>query len=431
MLARRALMGIAAAVLAVGVAGCGSGSSPGPGGGGGPVVPSYAKNFTPPKSGCGSYSMPMPPDPQGVVAALPKEQRDAFAGYANYPGSSAEIKLSKSRWANFKAKHPNGWKIGIIGAPNINDFAQQFITRVPADLKKSPNVKQVVAQAPATADTGQQLQEFDTVSHSGVDLMIAFFLQPQPFARAIKDAADRGIPTISAINPIPSADGVNVSANVYQGAVESASYATKVTNGKGNWLYMRGLAGSSPDLSEVAAWDAVAKKCPNINVIKDDLYGIFSDATAKSLTLRYLATHRQPIDTVMEVAYMATGVMSAFQQAGRDMPLVVDSGATKGSLGYWINNRPAYHGVATGLPPLAFTSAISEVALRMLGGQGLKLNAVVAPSPIVTDANLPEWANKSWKLSTPGGALGPPNSFMTSSYLDGFFKKPAPVAISH
>jgi ribose transport system substrate-binding protein len=432
MLARRVLLGTAAVVLTAGLMGCGSGNSPNDPGGGKANVPAFAKNFKAPKSGCGSYPTPAPPDPQGVLKTLPQAQQDAYAGYANYPGSNQEIKISKSTWSNWKPKNPKNWTIGIVGAPNINDFAQQFITRVPADLKKSPKVKKVIAQTPADTDTAQQLQQFETVSHSGVDLMIAFFLQPQPFAGAIKDAAKRGIPTISAINPIPSADGVNVSSNVYQGAADSASYASRLQAGKPtNWLYLRGLAGSSPDLSETAAWDAVAKNCPNIKVSQDQIYGGLQASIAKSTMLRYLATHQQKIDTVMEVAYMASGAKSAFQQSGRKMPLVVDSGLEKGSLGYWRQHRPDYQGVGTGLPPLAFTSSVAEVALRMLEGQGLKVNSVVAPGPLVTDANLDKYSDASWSLTTPGGALGPPNSFMPSSYINGFFNHPAPVEVSH
>ena len=299
--------------------------------------------------------------------------------------------------------------------------------RLPAELKKDSNVRRVIAQSPATVDTAQQLQQYETVSHSGVDLMIAFVLQPQPFARAIADAANRGIPTISAANPVPTADAVSVDGNKYLGAAETASYISRLQSGKGNWLYVKGIAGSAVDLLSVSAWDSVASHCPGVKVIKDQVYGGLSDSIAKGAMLRYLATHPQPLDAVMQTAYMGTGIMSAFQQSGRAMPVVEDSGLTKGTLGYWWHNRPKYHGVGTSVPAGPFSPAVAEVALRMLHGQGVKLNALVGVDPVVTDANLDKWAEPSWTLTTPGGAPGPRDSFMTSSYINAFFSHPAPL----
>ena len=44
--------------------------------------------------------------------------------------------------------------------------------------------------------------------------------------------------------------------------------------------------------------------------------------------------------------------MQAFKQTGRPMPIVPDSGLSKGSLGYWNQNQAEYHDSATSLPPV-------------------------------------------------------------------------------
>jgi ribose transport system substrate-binding protein len=429
MLARRVLLGTTAAAMAIVAVGCGSGnsSSSSGGGGGGNAVPSFAKNFKAPASGCGSYDAPMPPDPQGVVAALPADHRAGYAGVTNYPGSSRDVNMVKSRWSNWKPKNPKHWTIGLIGPPPVNDFAAQFMKDVPADLKKDPNVKTVIVAAPNGLDTAQQLQQYKTVSQSGVDMMIAFPGQPQPFKGSIKENADKDIPTLSASVAMPTADAVSVTGNLYLGGADTASYAAKLLGGKGNWLYVHGVGGTSPDLLMQGAWDSVAKSCPGIKVLKDAVYGGFSDSIAKSYTLRYLASHPQPIDAAMEVSNMASGVMGAFQQAGRKMPVVTDSGMAKGSLGYWNQHRGEYHGVGTTIPPVGFSAAVAEIALRMLEGQGVKLNNLVTNPPFVTDANLEKWVEPSWTLTTPGVASGTRNDFMPSSYIDAFFNNPAPV----
>jgi hypothetical protein len=65
--------------------------------------------------------------------------------------------------------------------------------------------------------------------------------------------------------------------------------------------------------------------------------------------------------------------------------------------------------------------AVVEVARRMLDGQGVKLNTLVGEMPLVADANLDDWSDPSWTLSTPGAAPGAPQSFLPSTYLDAFF----------
>ena len=47
----------------------------------------------------------------------------------------------------------------------------------------------------------------------------------------------------------------------------------------------------------------------------------------------------------------------------------------------------------------------------------LKMNAIVGPGPIVTDANLGDWVEDGWNLNTPGAAPGDPQSFLPSHHL--------------
>ena len=188
---------------------------------------------------------------------------------------------------------------------------------------------------------------------------------------------------------------------------------------------MQALAGIALDNASVAAWDAVVKSCPGLNVAKDRAYGAFSEAIAKSEMLKYLSTHPQKVDAVFEVATMAPGVMRAFQQSGRPMPIVPDIGLSKASLGYWKQNDAKYDNSATSLPPVPAGRAVADVARRMLAGQGVKINTLVGEQPIVTDATLADWVEGAWSLNTPGSAPGAADSFLPPKFLDGFFLKPA------
>ena len=67
---------------------------------------------------------------------------------------------------------------------------------------------------------------------------------------------------------------------------------------------------------------------------------VASATTSRSPAPKFLATHPQKIDAALEVAVMAPGVMSAFQQTGLPDPCP-RLGLSKGSLGYWNQNRPS------------------------------------------------------------------------------------------
>jgi ribose transport system substrate-binding protein len=219
---------------------------------------------------------------------------------------------------------------------------------------------------------------------------------------------------------------VNVDGNNYLGPAEGASYVAKVMGGKGNVLLVRALAIAAVDAQVGIAWKRALTSCPGIK-IGGQAFGAFSESQAKSETLKYLSTHPQKIDSVAALAGEAVGVVQAFKQVGRPVPPRAEVGMDKGFLGYWRANQGTYHAASTSLPPVPAARAVAEVAGRMLAGQGVKLNTLVAEEPVINDANLAEWVNPSWTLATPGTVPGATESFMPSSFIDGFFNHGAPL----
>jgi ribose transport system substrate-binding protein len=388
-------------------------------------VPAFAKNFQAPATGCGSFAAPAPADPDGVIAALPAAQRDALAGYTNFEGST--IKITASTWKDWKPTHAGPFTVAISWGQLVSDFQVQTYADLQSDLKQSPSVKQVLAKSTGSnLDIAQQLSQYNALVQQKPDLIILESPSPDSFAGPINKAAAQGIPTVTLLTPVGTKNAVNVDGNNYLGAGTTASYMSRVLRGKGSILIVHGIAGVAVDSQEVAAWKAVIKSCPGMKVA-GEVYGQFSDAGAKSETLKFLATHPAKVAGAVEVASMAPGVMKAFQQSGRPMPVVPDIGLSKGSIGYWRQNQATYHNAATTLPPLPGAAATVEVALRMLAGQGVTINTVVGKTPLVTDANLDDWSQPGWTLDTPGAVPGTRDSFLPSSYLDGFFRAPAAV----
>jgi ribose transport system substrate-binding protein len=242
----------------------------------------------------------------------------------------------------------------------------------------------------------------------------------------MKRAAAQGIPTVTLLGQPVNDAQVAVDVNAYDYSGELAAYIARLLPGKGHWLYVHGIAGVSLDLAGVGVWNAVAKSCPGTTADAQGVYGAFSAQIAKAEMLKYLATHPQKIDAILTEGYMTPGVMQAFQQTGRPIPAIGDVGPEKGFLGYWKQHAGSYHAAGTTLPPYPGAAATVEVVLRMLAGQGVKLNSIVGTAPLVTDANLSNWAEDGWALDTLGGVSGARDSFLPSKYLDAFFAHPGP-----
>jgi ribose transport system substrate-binding protein len=417
---------LAVASTTIAVAACGGGSSSSSSGSsGGAKIPAYAHNFTPPASGCGSYSAKASADPDGVIAGLDAAHKQALGGYANFPQST--VKVLKSAWANWKPSHPGPYTIAVSWAQLVSDFQVQVVNSIKKDFSQDKNVKQLIIKTTGSnIDIAQQLQQYNQLVASKPDLIILETPSQDSFDGPVQRAKAAGIPTVTLLSPVPVDGAVNVDGNNYLDAARTMSYVTKVMGGKGNVVQVRALAGAAVDNQTNEGWDAVIRNCPGMKV-GGEIYGAFSESVAKSETLKYLATHPQKIDGVTALAGESVGTLQAFKQTGRPIPPFAEVGMDKGFLGYWRQNQSSYHASSTSLPPVASARALHDVAMRMLAGQGVKLNTLVAENPVVTDANLADWSDPSWNLNTPGTVPGDPQSFMPSKFLDDFFNKPAPV----
>ncbi|HWH95120.1 MAG TPA: substrate-binding domain-containing protein [Baekduia sp.] len=410
---------VSAAALA---AGCGASSSGGSGAGSGATgakVPAFATNFTPPASGCGSFDAKPPADPDGVIAALPKAQQEALGGYADYQGST--VKVVKSRWAAWKPDGSGPYRVAVSWGQLVSDFQVQTVDQLKQRLKATKGVGQVeVRTTGSNLDIAQQLQQYNSLVQAKPDVILLETASPDSFGGPVQKAAAQGIPTVTLLSPVPVDGAVNIDSNNYLGAAETASYLTKVVGGKGSVLLVRALATASIDSQVATPWKRVVARCPQMKVA-GEVFGAFSEAQAKSETLKWLGTHPQKLDALTAMPGESSGVLQAFKQVGRPVPPAAEIGLDKGFLGHWRANDASYDAASTSLTPVSAGRATAEVIGRMLAGEGVKLNTIVGETPLVTDANLGDWADKSWTLQTSGTVSGHPDDFLPSKDLDAFF----------
>ena len=118
-------------------------------------------------------------------------------------------------------------------------------------------------------------------------------------------------------------------------------------------------------------------------------------------------------------------MIQAFQQAGRTVPVITNNGLDVGGLAYWVAHKSSYNGVALANTPNGLAYATTQVAHRMLIGDGVKINTLSIAPPLATNANLSTYVDvsSSWTIDTVGTALGPANAFIPGAFIDAIFTK--------
>jgi DNA-binding LacI/PurR family transcriptional regulator len=222
----------------------------------------------------------------------------------------------------------------------------------------------------------------------------------------VANAATAGIPSVSLLNSVNSADTISVGANDWlQGAELAAQVATDI-GGSGKVLDVHGISGVAIDTAAYAGVHAVFAQCQGIST-DDTIYTQFADSTAKSDVQTYLETHPQKIAAAITSGSGATGVMEGFQAAGKAIPEIANDSMEDGELAYWYQNKSSYKGVGITATPPQLASATLAIVQALFAGKGVNVSAIVLNTPLVTDANVTQWYTSSMTTSSTGNANGP------------------------
>ena len=129
---------------------------------------------------------------------------------------------------------------------------------------------------------------------------------------------------------------------------------------------------------------------------------------------------------MIQTATMSQGVLAAFQQAGRPVPVIADIAAQKGFMVYWSQNASkGYTSVATIGGATSSADLMVKTILRTLAGQGPKVNQLIWRHPIVsTRAQMQAYVNKTWTPDTIGTVENPKSTWWTDKDLDRFSTTP-------
>jgi ABC-type sugar transport system substrate-binding protein len=346
---------------------------------------------------CGTIPTTLPSDPDGVLAALPASLRALYNGYPTG--------VYKSAFASWKPKSAANKTVGFLLSETNNGY-QLALQQILSGMLKSAGY--TVDQVTSSDQVTDQVADFNQMVEKKVAAIVYEPLSSSAFTTAAANAAKAGIPSISVLNSVDSADTISVGANDWlQGAQMAARLATDI-GGSGKVLDVHGISGVAIDTATYAGVKAVFAQCRGIST-DDTIYTQFADSTAKSQVQTYLETHPQKIAAVITSGSGATGVMEGFQAAGKALPELANDSMEDGELAYWYQNKSSYKGVGITATPPQLASATLAVVQALFAGKGVQVSAIVLNTPLVTDASVAQWYTSDMTTSSTGNAGGPTN----------------------
>jgi ABC-type sugar transport system substrate-binding protein len=330
-----------------------------------------------------------------VLAALPASLRTLYNGYPTT--------VYKSAFANWKPRSASNKTVGFLLSETNNGY-QLALASILAGMLKGAGY--TVDQVTTSNQVTDQVAAFNQMVEKKVAVIVYEPLSSSAFTTAAANAAAAGIPSVSVLNSVGSADTISVGANDWlQGAQMAAQVATDI-KGSGKVLDVHGISGVAIDTAAFAGVKAAFAQCPGITT-DDTIYTQFADSTAKSDVQTYLETHPQKIAAVITSGAGATGVMEGFQAAGKAIPEIANDSMEDGELAYWYQNKASYQGVGITATPPQIASATTTIVKDLFAGDGVKISAVVLNTPLVTDANVAQWYTSDMTTSSTGNAGGP------------------------
>jgi len=412
----RLTLGLSGALLLAAATACSSGSSSSSSSAAGSSSPAGSASSTSSAAAlsgsCGTIPNVPYKDQSGLVSSL--------GSYAqNYDGFDGTI--YKSPWSTWKGATSNV-KVGILIDGLTNPYQTELESSLESGLKAFGY--STIALAPSSASVTDQLQGYQTLLNDHVTMIIAQVQDPTAYNSLIDKAAKEGIPTVGVLNEIADANAVNVVPNSVLGGMKLAQFVVHQADGKGQFLFIHGIVGAPIDTDTANGANNVLKLCSGITT-NESIQTQFQASIAKQQVLSYLNTHPQAVTGVITAGPFTSGVIQAFQQAGRTVPVITNNGLDEGGLAYWVQHKSSYNGVALANTPNGLAYATTQVAHKMLDGDGVKINTLAIDPPLATNENLTTYVtiDPSWTIDSAGTASGPSNLYVSNSFIDAIFTK--------
>jgi ribose transport system substrate-binding protein len=256
----------------------------------------------------------------------------------------------------------------------------------------------------------QQVSQMNGLILKGVDAIAINAASPTALNGVIEKACAAGIKVIAFDSIASSPCCYKVDFDFKNAHVESTKYIVDtLLGGKGSILVVRGVKGSAPDQEMYEGAMQVLKQSPGIKIV-GEVYGQATTAVAQSAVSNILPSLPQVDAVLTQGGGDDYGVVQAFEQAGKKVPIVEGAGSSN-FLKWWSeeNKKNGYKTVSDSSAP-GIGGAAFWLTLDILNGADPSKNLFM-PYAFIKAENLSEYANM------------PPGSIVSPKYTEDWVKQ--------
>ena len=287
--------------------------------------------------------------------------------------SEADTSAASDKTDGFVVGFSNGYWGNTWRAQMVEDFEKQ------AEKYKSEGVLSDYMVS-NTNDPQEQLNQLNAMIDAGVDAIMIDAVSPTTIRSSVEKARKQGILVVVTNDPAAYEDTICVCGDNYSWQKIQAIWLAEQLEGKGDIVVISGVAGNSADTFRQQANDDVLANYPDINILAS-APGSWSQTEAQSVMTTFLSSYDK-IDAVLEQDVMGDGVLKAYENAGKDLPIMTGD-YTKAFLQKW-SELPELNTIGVSYAPGNAVPAL-DITVRLLQGKTLK-DGVLEPNPM--DENL-------------------------------------------
>ena len=267
-----------------------------------------------------------------------------------------------------------GYSNGYWGNTWRAQMVEDFETR--ANEYKEAGVIADVMISNTNNDPTEQLNQINAMIDSGVDAIIIDAVSPTTIKSVVEKAQHDGILVVVSNDPAYYDGTICVCGDNYTWQKIQAEWLAEQLGGAGDIVEIDGVAGNSADTLRVQANNDVLANYPDINVLAAAPGG-WSETEAQALMTTFLSSYEK-IDAVLEQDVMGEGVIKAYENAGKDLPIMTGD-YTKAFLTKW-SQLPDLNSIGVSYAPGNSVPGL-DVAVRLLQGKTVKPEVLV-PNPM-------------------------------------------------
>jgi ribose transport system substrate-binding protein len=336
--------------------------------------------------------------PTPSLAGVPDWIPAAVAQY--YPGWEYFSKLQREPLASYQPP-ATPWTFCYNTAYLGNAFQQGVV----AELEKL--VQQYVAAGLATGklevtnsnfDPTLQLSQLNSLVQKGCKIIFGMPASPTALCSGIASANSKGSLYIAIDTTTYCDDALNVTWNGYWAEKIGAEAVFASLKGQGNVVQTMGIPGNASAVAEVYAVQDALKAYKGITIL-GQVNGMWTPSVAHSEMAKFLATHPQQVDGIIDAGAEGVDANLALLEAGRPAAKMNSITTECAALAFW-KEHPEALALGTVQDPKAAAYEAFLVAIKMLSGQKPLVSTIFYPVPTVTSANFSDWYDPSMTIQS-------------------------------